>query len=169
MRMPENTPPLKQPVVSPNAYCYPKSDGRAVVGFTYEFEKTSEDVNQELLDELRANAKRIVPSVEEWEIEGSSVGLRPMTADTKPIWGKTEKAGNLYIAGGFNTYGLLLAPKAGKLIGDLIINNGDASGFEEEERNALYEFKPRRGRFLESILLDLFKDIEFAQTIQICP
>ncbi|KAL7525884.1 hypothetical protein ACHAXR_001201 [Thalassiosira sp. AJA248-18] len=116
----------------------------SLVGATIEPGLTSGNVTDEGLASVLSHAKKLAPGVDELDIEETFVGLRPMTREYRPILGKTDKCDNVYIAGGYNNYGILLAPKAGKLIGDLIIKNDDVTDFVKEDRTFLKAFSPNR-------------------------
>ena len=55
-------------------------------------------------------------------VEETWAGLRPTTPDKGPILGQTPWD-NLFLAGGYWRNGVLLAPKTGQLVGDLITGN----------------------------------------------
>jgi len=137
----ENTAPMKRAVYNYDVYVVPKADGRILVGATT-IEPGLTNGN-DTDDSVLSHAKKLVPRLRKSDIkiEERFAGLRPMTRDSWPILGETDKCDNVYISGGYNTYGILLAPKAGKLIGDLIIENGLVT---EEDRTFLKAFSPNR-------------------------
>ena len=79
-----------------------------------------------------ANAMQLVPGLGELPVEETWAGLRPTTPDKGPILGRT-KWDNLFLAGGYWRNGVLLAPKTGQLIGDLVMNNGGTLQNETDE------------------------------------
>jgi len=105
---------------------------------------------KERADNAANDAANLVPAVSELESLGKIRSLRPFTQDYFPILGTVEKDGtiekchNLYVAGGFNTYGIMLAPKTCKLIGDLILCGGDITQLGDEEQSFLNKCKPVR-------------------------
>jgi len=74
----------------------------------------------------------LVPGLGDLPVEESWAGLRPTTPDKGPILGRT-KWDNLFIAGGYWRNGVLLAPKTGQLIGDLVLNDGGVLDDEDDE------------------------------------
>jgi hypothetical protein len=73
-------------------------------------------------------------------IEETWAGLRPTTPDKAPILGSTLFE-NVYVAGGYWRNGVLLAPKTAQLVGDLILNDGDASSLTEKDAALLNAFR----------------------------
>lgn len=137
MRTSDGTPFMEKAVLSKEAYILPKSDGRVLVGDTLGGLGSGDTI---------ANVKKLVSSeaLDALKDKQSFTVARPMTADCKPILGKMANCDNLYVAGGYNNYGLLIAPKAAKLIGDLILNNGKIGGFGDEDKKFLEAFSPDR-------------------------
>jgi len=123
--------PLNKPLLNYNGYVVPQSDGRVLVGTTIEPNPTNDFVTLGNIDEIGADAVELSPDLKDLEIEETFSGVRSCTQDKMPILGETEECKNVYICGGLNVYGLLFAPRVGKLIGDLII------GGENVELNTL--------------------------------
>ncbi len=133
LRMPENTEPLLSRVLfAQDTYIVPKADGRIVVGATVEVGTFDCDVTPAGMMHCMSNAMQLVPSLADLPVEETWAGLRPTTPDKGPILGRTSW-NNLFLAGGYWRNGVLLAPKTGQLIGDLVINNGDTLPNEEDE------------------------------------
>jgi len=133
LRMPKDTEPILSRILfAQDTYIVPKSDGRIVVGATVETGTFDSNVTPVGMIHCMSNAMQLVPSVGELTVEESWAGLRPTTPDKGPILGRTSWD-NLFIAGGYWRNGVLLAPKTGQLIADLVINNGDVLGNEDDE------------------------------------
>jgi D-amino-acid dehydrogenase len=89
------------------------------IGSTMEFAGYDTSLNRERLQLLKDGAAHYLrepvaePVQEEW------YGWRPMTADGKPIIGRTATE-NLWVAAGHNMLGLSMAPATGKLVAELL-------------------------------------------------
>ena len=137
LRMPSNTEPILSRVLfAQDTYIVPKADGRIVVGATVEAGSFDPNVTPSGMMHCMANAMQLVPGLGDLPIEETWAGLRPTTPDKGPILGRTSWD-NLFIAGGYWRNGVLLAPKTGQLIGDLVMNNG--APLEDEFDEALLE------------------------------
>lgn len=121
LRMPTDKPPLLSRVLfAQDTYIVPKADGKIVIGATVEAGSFDPNVTPSGLMHCMSNAIQLVPGLADLSLEETWAGLRPTTPDKGPILGNTNWADNLYIAGGYWRNGVLLAPKTGQLIGDLI-------------------------------------------------
>lgn len=133
LRMPENTEPLLSRILfAQDTYIVPKADGRIVVGATVETGTFDCDVTPAGMMHCMSNAMQLVPSLADLPVEETWAGLRPTTPDKGPILGRTSW-NNLFLAGGYWRNGVLLAPKTGQLIADLVINDGNTLSNEEDE------------------------------------
>jgi len=137
LRMPSDTEPvLSRVLFAQDTYIVPKADGRIIVGATVEVGSFDPDVTPAGLMHCMANAMQLVPGLGDLPIEETWAGLRPTTPDKGPILGRTTWD-NLFIAGGYWRNGVLLAPKTGQLIGDLVLNSG--VDLEDDADEALLE------------------------------
>ncbi|KAL7521966.1 hypothetical protein ACHAWX_007387 [Stephanocyclus meneghinianus] len=140
LRMPPNSPPILNRVLfAQDTYIVPKADGRIVIGATVEPGRFDGDVTPEGMLHCLAEATRLVPSLKDLPIEETWAGLRPTTPDKCPILGNTLFE-NVYVAGGYWRNGVLLAPKTGQLIADLILNDGDSSKLSSKDAALLEAF-----------------------------
>ena len=123
VRMPSDSPPILSRVLfAQDTYIVPKADGRIVVGATVEAGSFDPNVTPAGLMHCMSNAAQLVPGLANLPVEETWAGLRPTTPDKGPILGKTPWD-NLFLAGGYWRNGVLLAPKTGQLVGDLIAGN----------------------------------------------
>jgi hypothetical protein len=130
--MPPNTEPiLKRVLFAQDTYIVPKADGRIVVGATVEVGSFDPSVTPAGMIHCMSNAFQLVPGLEDLPIEETWAGLRPTTPDKGPILGRSSWE-NLFLAGGYWRNGVLLAPKTGQLLGDLILNDGKSLEDEDE-------------------------------------
>jgi hypothetical protein len=133
LRMPTDTEPILSRVLfAQDTYIVPKADGRIVVGATVEAGSFDPNVTPAGMMHCMSNAMQLVPGLGDLPVEETWAGLRPTTPDKGPILGRT-KWDNLYIAGGYWRNGVLLAPKTGQLIGDLVMNDGKILNNECDE------------------------------------
>ena len=120
LRMPTDRPPLLRRVLfAQDTYIVPKADGRIVVGATVEAGSYDPNVTPEGILHILTHALELVPGLRNLPIEETWVGLRPTTPDKGPILGKTPWK-NLFLAGGYWRNGVLLAPKTGQLLANLL-------------------------------------------------
>ncbi|KAL7441338.1 hypothetical protein ACHAXH_005796 [Discostella pseudostelligera] len=136
-----STPPILSRVLfAQDTYIVPKADGRIIVGATVEPGRFDGDVTPSGMMHCMSEATRLVPALAELPIEECWAGLRPTTPDKCPILGGTEQWDNVYLAGGYWRNGVLLAPKTGQLIGDLVMNDGNVEKLAKGDRELLKAF-----------------------------
>ena len=124
LRMPKDKPPLLSRVLfAQDTYIVPKPDGKIIVGATVEAGSFDPNVTPTGMMHCISNAVQLVPGLGDLPLEETWAGLRPTTPDKGPILGHARYAENLFIAGGYWRNGVLLAPKTGQLLGDLIVGN----------------------------------------------
>jgi D-amino-acid dehydrogenase len=106
------------------------NDGLRVAG-TAEFAGLDAPINKKRLDGLVKLARNLLPDLAEGGIETWS-GQRPSLPDSLPCIGEIEGYPGLIAAFGHSHYGLMMAPKTGRIVADLITNtpsNTDLSPF----------------------------------------
>jgi D-amino-acid dehydrogenase len=102
-------------------YIVPWPDGRVVVGASREtgsgFDPrlTAEGVRDVLAEALRA-----APGLSDAEVHEMRVGLRPLSADLRPVLGAVPTVEGVYLATGHGPSGLQLGPYSGKVVADLV-------------------------------------------------
>jgi thiazole synthase len=120
LRMPKDRPPiLRRVLFAQDSYIVPKADGRIVIGATVEAGSFDPHVTPAGMLHVLTHALELVPGLKDLPIEETWVGLRPTTPDKGPILGETPWE-NLVLAGGYWRNGVLLAPKTGLLLAQLI-------------------------------------------------
>jgi glycine oxidase len=120
LRMPSDRPPiLRRVLFAQDSYIVPKADGRIVIGATVEAGSYDANVTPAGLLHILSHALQLVPGLKDLPIEETWAGLRPTTPDKGPILGKSPWE-NLFVAGGYWRNGVLLAPKTGELVAQLI-------------------------------------------------
>ena len=112
-------------VYADGVHVVPHADGTTAIGSTSERQFESTDDTDERLDELHANAVRMLP-----ELEGAAVlkrwaGIRPRSRSRAPLLGKHPRKERNFVAnGGFKT-GFGMAPLVGEVIADLVLDGID--------------------------------------------
>lgn len=92
-----------------SVYLVPREDGRLVVGATEEERGEDTTVTAGGIRALLDDASALVPGVDELEVIETLAGLRPGSADGRPLIGATDVDG-LVVATGHGRNGVLLAP-----------------------------------------------------------
>ena len=105
------------------------SEGKVAVtpmGDTLRFAGTLElagldfSINQRRVSAIRRAAADYLSGTEDLELLEIWRGLRPLSPDTLPIIGRSQKLSNLIIAGGHGTLGVSLGPITGKLVSEIV-------------------------------------------------
>jgi glycine oxidase len=113
LRAPAGTPRLRRTVrgLVRGRPCYlvPRPDGTVVVGATVEEKGFDLTVQVGPVADLLDDARRLIPVVEEYELQETTTGLRPGSPDNGPIVGVAGISG-LIVATGHYRNGILLAP-----------------------------------------------------------
>lgn len=106
-------------------------DGLRVAG-TAEFAGIDAPPNQKRIDSLKKHAKSIFPKLNTENLR-TWMGARPSMPDSLPVLGELPKHKGLFAAFGHSHYGLMMAPKTGQIISELLSNkpiNQDLSVFD---------------------------------------
>lgn len=103
----------------PGAYLVPRSDGRLLVGATVERAGFDERVTAKGIGSLLEAALVAAPSIGDFALTETWAGLRPGTADGRPIIGATGLEG-LFSATGHYRNGILLTPVTAHVIAELV-------------------------------------------------
>ncbi|AHD03494.1 NAD(P)/FAD-dependent oxidoreductase [Leisingera methylohalidivorans] len=105
-------------------------EGLRVAG-TAEFAGLDQPVNQKRLDGLVQLARALLPDLQAGDLDTWS-GQRPSLPDSLPCIGEVEGFPDLIAAFGHSHYGLMMAPKTGRLVADIVSRtaiNADLSPF----------------------------------------
>lgn len=114
--------PFAHVLLDGSRYLVPRADGRILIGSTEEdvgFEKRN---TAKAVAELLRFAVRLVPALEDAEVEQCWSGLRPGSPDGLPFLGRLPQAENLFIAAGHFRSGLQMSPGTGRLMRELIMD-----------------------------------------------
>lgn len=109
---------LSHMVWTEQVHMAPKSDGQIIVGATVEDCGFRTGVTAGGLYALLEGARRVLPGIEEMEVEAVWSGFRPTSDDDAPILG--EIAPGLVVATGHHRNGYLLAPVTADAIAALV-------------------------------------------------
>jgi glycine oxidase len=113
LRVPDGVPTLQRTVRGlvhgRSCYLVPRQDRAVVVGASVEEKGFDLSVQAGAVGDLLDDARRLVPSLEEYELVETTTGLRPGSPDNGPIVGATGISG-LVMATGHYRNGILLAP-----------------------------------------------------------
>lgn len=90
--------------------------GRLLLGSSRQFAGFDRQVSLEVNAAIAARARRFIPSLAAVPIIRSYAGLRPWSADQRPLIGPSYQLPGLHFACGHEGAGICLAPISGKLI-----------------------------------------------------
>lgn len=105
-------------------------DGLRIAG-TAEFAGVDAPPNQKRIDSLKKQAEAMFPKLNTQDIK-TWMGARPSMPDSLPVLGELSNHKGLFTAFGHSHYGLMMAPKTGQIISELISGkpiNHDLSAF----------------------------------------
>lgn len=102
-------------------YVAPRGDGTVVAGSTMEEAGFEPVVTDRGRATIRRAAEALAPPLEEAPIAGEWAGLRPVSADGRPILGPDPDVSGLHYATGYGRNGVLLGPGAGAVVADLLL------------------------------------------------
>lgn len=112
---------IKRITLSQDRYVIPRKDGRVLVGSTLEHTGFKKEITSSAREELMAEAFRIIPALQEAEIEHHWAGLRPGSTTGIPYICAIPEMEGLYLNTGHFRNGVVLGPASGRLMSDLIL------------------------------------------------
>ncbi|WP_182882809.1 NAD(P)/FAD-dependent oxidoreductase [Microbispora sp. H10949] len=101
-------------------YLVPRHDGRVAAGVTYEENVGDVTVTAEAIEEIRQGVATLMPEAATWPIGRRWAGLRPGSADHRPILGQVDDHGRIVAATGHSGLGVTLAPVTAELVTALV-------------------------------------------------
>jgi glycine oxidase len=150
LRVPASVPALRRTVRGlvhgRSCYLVPREDGTVVVGATVEEKGFDLSVQAGAVGDLLDDARRLVPSLEEYELVDTTTGLRPGSPDNAPIVGATDVAG-LVMATGHYRNGILLAPATAHEVVRILLSSSTDGGRPatgSDQTSAFSSFRPDR-------------------------
>jgi glycine oxidase len=102
-------------------YLVPRINGSLLMGSTMEEVGFEERVTEEGKEFLAEAAASLIPELAEARIIEAWAGLRPISADNRPILGPDPDLEGLFYATGQGRNGVLYAPLTGKAVADLVL------------------------------------------------
>ncbi len=105
-------------------YLVQRQDGVVLAGSTKEDVGFDKGITDEARHSLMQKAEFLMPVLKNYNIENQWSGLRPGSEGNVPMIEKHHKYNNVYLNVGHYRYGLTMAPKAARIISDLITLNG---------------------------------------------
>ena len=97
-----------------------RQDGVILAGSTTEDVGFNKATTEEARHSLQHKAEFLIPFLKNYKIENQWSGLRPGSEGNVPMIEKHQNYNNVYLNIGHYRYGLTMAPKAAKIITDLI-------------------------------------------------
>jgi glycine oxidase len=110
-------------------YLVPRGGGRVVAGTTVEYAGHEKAVTAGGLRSILEGAERILPDVRNFKFRRAWAGLRPDTADHRPILGYGEFSNLIFATGHFRN-GILLAPVTAMLVSELALTGSTSVPIE---------------------------------------
>ena len=110
---------LRHVVRAPEVYLVPRSDGRILIGSTFEEAGYDKRIDADTIQRLHQAAIRLVPALEQARRLDAWAGLRPGTPDDLPILGATNTPGYFVATGHFRD-GILLTPVTAHVMAQVI-------------------------------------------------
>jgi glycine oxidase len=123
-----------------SCYVVPRTDGSLVIGATVEERGFDLTVEAGSVGDLLGDARRLVPSLDDYELCESTTGLRPGSPDNAPIVGGAGLRG-LVVATGHYRNGILLAPLTAEEVVRLVETH---EGGPDTGPSAFDHFRPDR-------------------------
>jgi glycine oxidase len=102
-------------------YLVPRADGRVLVGSTEEHVGYDKRTTESACHDLRRLAYRLVPALEQAEVERCWAGLRPGSPDGLPFIGQAPRLNNLWVAAGHYRAGIQLSIGTAQLLLEMIL------------------------------------------------
>jgi glycine oxidase len=127
--------PVRHTIFSQAGYLVPKADGRLAIGSTEEHAGFDARPTAGGMARLLNMARTLVPATADLPFESAWAGLRPATADHRPILGPLRGWENAFVAAGHFRNGILLAPITGEMMA-AGIHHGDWAQLPEPCRAA---------------------------------
>jgi glycine/D-amino acid oxidase-like deaminating enzyme len=117
------TAPAREPLragVASSIIVLPLEDGRLLAGGTFDHGDDEPVVRPAVVEGIRAEMARILPSTRGLAVERAWCCFRPGTPDELPVIDRLPGLENAWMSVGHYRTGVLLAPGAGRLVADWI-------------------------------------------------
>jgi glycine oxidase len=120
LAVPQLPVPLRHLIFGEGIYLAPRAR-TIIVGATREEQGFETGVTEAGLASLQAVAARLVPALSGSPINQAWAGLRPKTADYRPIIARLPQWQNVIIAGGHNSAGIILSGITGREVAQMLV------------------------------------------------
>ena len=117
-----------------SSYLVPRSDGRLVVGVTYEIGEGDSIPTRAAYDRIMRGLADLVPAAISWPQNRHWAGVRPGIVDGIPIISSDPVHGNLIYCLGHYGLGITLAPVSAEMVAVLVGEASGATGINEALR-----------------------------------
>ncbi|XQY92828.1 glycine oxidase ThiO [Metabacillus sp. HB246100] len=112
---------LEKTIFYDHCYIVPKGNGKLVIGATMVEDDWTTEPTFGGIQSLMNKMAPILPDIKYATLLDTWAGLRPQTIDGKPYIGQHPSGEHLYFATGHYRNGILLAPKTGEMMANLIV------------------------------------------------
>ena len=112
---------VKRIILNRDRYVIPRRDGRVLIGSTMEHAGFDKQITASARTELEAEACRLIPALENFEIEQHWAGLRPGSPDGVPFIGACPGVEGLFLNTGHYRNGIILGPASAALLASMIV------------------------------------------------
>lgn len=113
--------PLTHILFGEGVYLAPRLDETVVIGATTDEAGFDTRVTEEKIAFLLASAHRLVPALQACSLVRAWAGLRPRTADSRPILGRVPRWENVVLSTGHGAFGITLSPLSGLAMTELLM------------------------------------------------
>ncbi len=127
LRLPTKGLGLKR-VVATHAgrYLVPRWDGTALAGSTMDDVGFDQSLDEVGLEDIQRSLAQIVPALAGLRPRERWAGLRPISADSRPVIGPDPELAGLVYATGYGRDGILISPVAARIVADLTLTGVSA-------------------------------------------
>lgn len=112
---------VKRIILSQDRYIIPRRDGRVLVGSTVEHTGFEKEITDSACEELKQEAYRIIPCLQQAAVEHHWAGLRPGSKNGIPYICPIPEHEGLFLNAGHFRNGVVLGAASARLAADLIL------------------------------------------------
>ncbi|MDT0646741.1 FAD-dependent oxidoreductase [Zunongwangia sp. F260] len=125
--------------VKSSVFIMPMGNDLYKVGATYDNVDKTPSPTVDAREKLMSQLNKIISC--KYEVIDQVAGIRPSTADRKPLVGRHPKIANFYCCNGFGSRGVLIAPSVSKELVEMIEDNKELSPEIDLKRFTRKHFK----------------------------
>ena len=105
-------------VLKAGVFLIPLGDDLYIVGATYEWKDLSHDITEKAKNELLPKLEKLISC--SFKVVNQVAGIRPTVKDRRPLVGKHQNYGNMFVLNGLGTRGVMIGPYVAKQLYKLI-------------------------------------------------